>query len=102
MAQLDDEQRTLDSYGVREWMTIRVSENEISCSSGVGGVLTISIASQADSSDPNARALAGQYSDDSRVEKFELTKEEYEARNGEYSDCLLKQNVLILLCSPLA
>ncbi|GAA5911538.1 tubulin-folding cofactor B [Sporobolomyces salmoneus] len=58
LAQLDDDQRTLDSYGVREWMTIRV-----------------------ESSDPNARALAGQYSDDSRVEKFELTKEEYEARN---------------------
>ncbi|GAA5854942.1 hypothetical protein JCM5353_008644 [Sporobolomyces roseus] len=58
LAMLDDETRTLDSYGVREWMTIRV-----------------------ESSDPNARAVAGQFTDDSRVEKFELTKEEYEARN---------------------
>ncbi|GAA5963061.1 hypothetical protein JCM3765_001755 [Sporobolomyces pararoseus] len=58
LAQLNDDQRTLESYGAREWMTIRV-----------------------DSSDPHARALAGQYTDDSRVEKFELTKEEYEARN---------------------
>ncbi|GAA5836100.1 hypothetical protein JCM3766R1_001965 [Sporobolomyces carnicolor] len=58
IATLDQEDRSLDSYGVREWMTIRV-----------------------ESSDPHARALVGQYTDDSRVEKFELTKEEYEARN---------------------
>ncbi|GAA5928623.1 tubulin-folding cofactor B [Sporobolomyces koalae] len=58
LAALDDDQRTLESYGVREWMTVRV-----------------------ESSDPHARGLAGQYTDDSRVEKFELTQQEYEARN---------------------
>ncbi|GAA5893766.1 hypothetical protein JCM5296_001128 [Sporobolomyces johnsonii] len=58
LAVLDDNNRTLESYGVREWMTIRV-----------------------ESSDPNARSLAGQFTDDSQVDKFELTKEEYEARS---------------------
>ncbi|GAA6022352.1 hypothetical protein JCM11491_003231 [Sporobolomyces phaffii] len=57
LATLDDDHRTLDSYGASEWMTIRV-----------------------ESSDPHARALAGQYTDDSRVDKFELTQQEYEAR----------------------
>ncbi|GAA6060529.1 hypothetical protein JCM10212_005610 [Sporobolomyces blumeae] len=57
VAVLDNDDRPLDSYGVREWMIIRV-----------------------DSSDTNARSLVGQFSDDSQVEKFELTQEEYEAR----------------------
>ncbi|GAA5851330.1 hypothetical protein JCM8547_004209 [Rhodosporidiobolus lusitaniae] len=57
LASLDEEGRTLDSYGVREYMTIRV-----------------------ESSDPHARGLAGQFTDESQVEKFELTQEEYEAR----------------------
>ncbi|BGP39926.1 hypothetical protein JCM10450v2_003905 [Rhodotorula kratochvilovae] len=58
LAVLDDEDRTLASYGLREYMTIRV-----------------------DSNDPHARGLAGQYTDDSQVEKFELTEEEYAARS---------------------
>ncbi|KAM0746866.1 hypothetical protein T439DRAFT_329551 [Meredithblackwellia eburnea MCA 4105] len=57
LAVLDEDERTLASYGAREWMTLRV-----------------------DSSDPQVRSLAGQFSDPSQVEKFELTKEEYEAR----------------------
>ncbi|GJN89282.1 hypothetical protein Rhopal_002261-T1 [Rhodotorula paludigena] len=57
LAVLDDDARTLDSYGLREYMTIRV-----------------------ESSDPHARGLAGQYTDDSQVDKFELTEEEYAAR----------------------
>ncbi|GAA5909943.1 hypothetical protein JCM8208_006394 [Rhodotorula glutinis] len=57
LALLDDDRKTLDSYGIREYMTIRV-----------------------DSNDPHARGLAGQYTDDSHVDKFELTEEEYAAR----------------------
>ena len=44
---------------------------------------------QVESSDPNARAVAGQFTDDARAEKFELTKEEYEARNGTPRSCLI-------------
>ncbi|TNY20888.1 tubulin-folding cofactor B [Rhodotorula diobovata] len=57
LAVLDHDDRTLDSYGIREYMTIRV-----------------------DSNDPHARGLAGQFADDSQVDKFELTEEEYAAR----------------------
>ncbi|GAA5821521.1 hypothetical protein JCM3770_001062 [Rhodotorula araucariae] len=57
VAVLDNDDRTLASYGLGEYMTIRV-----------------------DSNDPHARGLAGQYTDDSQVEKFELTEEEYAAR----------------------
>lgn len=38
--------------------------------------------SQVDSNDPHARGLAGQFADDSQVDKFELTEEEYAARRG--------------------
>ncbi|GAA5981749.1 hypothetical protein JCM10908_004588 [Rhodotorula pacifica] len=58
IASLDDEKRTLADYGVQEYMTIRV-----------------------DSSDPHAKSLAGQFTDDSHVEKFELTEEEYARRS---------------------
>ncbi|GAA5977632.1 hypothetical protein JCM11641_006881 [Rhodosporidiobolus odoratus] len=54
---LDDDARTLEDYGVREYMTIRV-----------------------ESSDPHAQGLGGQSTDDSQVEKFELTQAEYESR----------------------
>ncbi|GAA5857921.1 hypothetical protein JCM9279_000635 [Rhodotorula babjevae] len=57
LAVLGNDNKTLDSYGLREYMTIRV-----------------------DSNDPHARGLAGQYTDDSQVDKFELTEEEYAAR----------------------
>ncbi|KAK1925028.1 tubulin-folding cofactor B [Papiliotrema laurentii] len=56
VASLDDENRTLENYGLQEWNVIKV-----------------------DSSDPNARP--GEFSDLSAVEKFELTPEEYEARS---------------------
>ncbi|KAK4699650.1 tubulin-specific chaperone B, partial [Phenoliferia sp. Uapishka_3] len=57
LAVLDSDDRTLESYGAREWMTLRV-----------------------DNLDPTSRSTAGQYTDISRVEKFELTTEEYEQR----------------------
>lgn len=43
---------------------------------------TASFLQQVESSDPHARGLAGQYTDDSQVDKFELTEEEYAARRG--------------------
>ncbi|POY71813.1 hypothetical protein BMF94_5174 [Rhodotorula taiwanensis] len=57
VALLDQDSKTLADYGAQEYMTIRV-----------------------ESSDPHARGLAGQFTDDSQVEKFELTPEEYAAR----------------------
>ncbi|BGO93979.1 hypothetical protein NBRC10512_005214 [Rhodotorula toruloides] len=57
VAVLDNDDRTLASYGIAEYMTIRV-----------------------DSSDPQAASFANQFVDDSQVEKFELTEEEYAAR----------------------
>ncbi|GAA6027300.1 hypothetical protein JCM8097_002572 [Rhodosporidiobolus ruineniae] len=57
LAVLDDDNRTLEQYGVTNYLTIRV-----------------------DSTDPLARSLAAQFADDSQVEKFELTPEEYAAR----------------------
>ncbi|GAA5824195.1 hypothetical protein JCM11251_001562 [Rhodosporidiobolus azoricus] len=58
LAVLDNDDRTLGSYGITEYMTIRVDPSD----------------------DPFSRGLAGQFTDDSQVEKFELTQEEYEAR----------------------
>ncbi|KAM0787654.1 hypothetical protein ACM66B_003718 [Microbotryomycetes sp. NB124-2] len=60
VAQLDDKDRTLDSYGIRDWMTIKV-----------------------DSSDPTT-SLA-QFTDLSQVDKYEMSDRDYEAR----SDSLL-------------
>ncbi|WVQ78024.1 hypothetical protein IAT38_000105 [Cryptococcus sp. DSM 104549] len=55
LASLDDNSRTLASYGVQEWNLIKV-----------------------DNTDPNYRP--GEFTDDSNLERFELTNEEYEAR----------------------
>ncbi|WVQ98654.1 hypothetical protein IAU59_005785 [Kwoniella sp. CBS 9459] len=54
-AKLDDEGRTLKSYGIEEWNCVKV-----------------------DNTDPNYRP--GEYTDESNLERFELTNEEYEAR----------------------
>lgn len=35
-----------------------------------------------DSSDPHAKITAGQFTDTSNLERFELTMDEYEARPG--------------------
>ncbi|KAL7414779.1 CAP Gly-rich domain-containing protein [Mrakia frigida] len=55
VASMDDSNRTLGSYGVVDWMCIKVTNK-----------------------DPNA--VAGAYTDSSNVQKFELTETEYEAR----------------------
>ncbi|BGP31913.1 hypothetical protein JCM10296v2_003692 [Rhodotorula toruloides] len=57
VAVLENDERTLASYGIADYMTIRV-----------------------DSSDPRAASFANQFVDDSQVEKFELTEEEYATR----------------------
>ncbi len=59
LAFLNDEGRTLGSYGPTDYMTIRV-----------------------DTTDPTIKAKAGQYTDVSLVDKFELTEEEYDKRTG--------------------
>ncbi|WVQ71590.1 hypothetical protein IAR50_001130 [Cryptococcus sp. DSM 104548] len=55
LAVLDDENRTLASYGLQEWNCIKV-----------------------DNTDPTYRP--GEFTDDSNLERFELTPEEYAAR----------------------
>ncbi|KAK4056832.1 hypothetical protein OIO90_002082 [Microbotryomycetes sp. JL221] len=62
LASLDDESRTLDSYGIKEWMTIKV-----------------------ESTDASFTAAASQFTDLSQVEKYEMSDKDYEAR----SDSLL-------------
>jgi len=59
LAYLTDEGCTLGSYGPTDYMTIRV-----------------------DTTDPTIKAKAGQYTDVSLVDKFELTEEEYDQRTG--------------------
>lgn len=59
---LNDESRTLGSYGPTDYMTIRV-----------------------DTTDPTIKAKAGQFTDVSLVDKFELTEEEYDKRTGRFS-----------------
>ncbi|WVR05113.1 hypothetical protein IAU60_002125 [Kwoniella sp. DSM 27419] len=54
-ASLDDESRSLSSYGLEEWNCIKV-----------------------DNTDPSYRP--GQFTDESNLERFELTSEEYESR----------------------
>ncbi|WWD01458.1 hypothetical protein V866_008402 [Kwoniella sp. B9012] len=56
IAQLSEESRTLVEYGVKEWQCIKV-----------------------DNIDPNYRP--GEFTDESNLERFELTNEEYESRN---------------------
>lgn len=75
LASLDDETRSLDSYGVAEFNCIKVcTQRRILFSN-------CTLIDQVDNSDPNARP--GEWNDVTGVEKFELSKEEYEARNGE-------------------
>lgn len=82
----DDQTRTLEQCGVVEWMTIRVSST-FCCVCDEFTSLNqnadfLSVAHKVDSTDPNAKSLAGQFSDTRNVEKFNITKEEYEARPG--------------------
>lgn len=55
---LSDDEKTLHEYGVQEWCVIEIN-----------------------SSDPNARP-AGEFTDTSRVDKYEISQEDYEARSG--------------------
>lgn len=59
MAYLDDDSRTLGSFNPTDYMTVRV-----------------------DTTDKSLKAMAGQFTDTSKVDKFELTEEEYEKRTG--------------------
>lgn len=80
VASLDDENRTLENYGLQEWNVIKV------CHPCLIPLTDTTAQPQVDSSDPNARP--GEFSDLSAVEKFELTPEEYEARSGELTTSL--------------
>lgn len=84
LAVLDDDSRTLESYGVRDYMTIRVRPLSLASISVSYFSLILFLLPQVESTDPFARGLAGQYTDDSKVDKFELTQEEYEARRGAF------------------
>ncbi|WWC69527.1 uncharacterized protein I206_103469 [Kwoniella pini CBS 10737] len=53
---LSEESRTLEEYSVKEWQCIKI-----------------------DNTDPNYRP--GEFTDESNLERFELTNEEYESRN---------------------
>ena len=70
---LDDENRTLEGYGVVDLNCIKV-----------------------DNLNPNARP--GEFSDLSAVDKFELTPEEYEARSGQFSLCYPVKSSELNLC----
>ncbi|KAG8900284.1 putative PHD type zinc finger protein with BAH domain-containing protein [Tulasnella sp. 403] len=64
--QLDDESASLASYGVQDWNLIKVSDKN------------------------PATSLAGQFTDVSQVEKFELSKEDYEQRRDLAPDTVLQ------------
>jgi len=57
LAILDDDQKPLGYYSLRDWQVLKVKDTN-----------------------PATAALAGQYTDVSRVEKFEISEEEYAAR----------------------
>ena len=77
---MDDEQGTLSRYGVQEYQCLKVSNSQ--------NLVTVLLRSsyidarQVENTDPNARE-GGEFTDVSQVEKFELTREEYESRPGE-------------------
>jgi len=74
---LSDEARTLASYGPTDYMTIRV-----------------------DTTDPTIKARAGQFTDVSLVDKFELTEEEYDKRSGEQPTSAPLTSALASLTRP--
>ncbi|KZT38183.1 hypothetical protein SISSUDRAFT_1062206 [Sistotremastrum suecicum HHB10207 ss-3] len=57
LASLDDDDRPLGYYSVRDFQVLKIQDTN-----------------------PSSTSLAGQYTDVSRVEKFEISKEEYEQR----------------------
>jgi tubulin-folding cofactor B len=73
IANLNDDTRTLESYGIAEWQHIKVDLGSESYSG-------LTDSEQVDNLDPNARP--GEFSDLTGVEKFELSNEEYESRSG--------------------
>lgn len=54
---------------------------------------------QVDSTDPKAKATAGQFTDTANLERFELTMEEYENRTGRYTLSTLSCQTLHFLLS---
>lgn len=77
---LQDEQKTLEAYGIAEWNCIKV------CRLKQYLVQMHQLMGQVENTDPNARP-EGEFTDLSAVNKFELTNEEYEARQGPCSLC---------------
>ncbi|KAF8508906.1 CAP Gly-rich domain-containing protein [Gautieria morchelliformis] len=57
LAVLDDDRKSLGYYNIRDWQVLKVKDTN-----------------------PATASLAGQYTDVSRVEKFEISEEEYAAR----------------------
>lgn len=72
---LDDDSRTLASYGLEEWNCIKVRFPFLQPSKAK---LTLSC-QQVDNIDPNYRP--GEFTDESNLERFELSPEEYAARS---------------------
>lgn len=82
LASLNDENLTLEAYGVKDGQCLRVSLKQYPFldDSQVSGILPKIL--QIDNTDPTARP--GEWNDTTGVEKFELTQEEYESRNGNF------------------
>lgn len=89
VATMTDESQSLGAYGLQEWNCIKVGGMSL-CDS--------ELTKQVDNTDPNARP--GEFSDLSAVDKFELTKEEYEARPGRSSVVLSAIHLLMPLQTP--
>lgn len=74
IAVLDDDSRPLGYYSVGSGQFLKVNH-----SLSIGR--NVLIDGKVEDTNPSA-TLTGQFTDLSQVEKFELTKEEYEKRNG--------------------
>jgi tubulin-specific chaperone B len=85
LAVLDDDRKTLGYYGIRDWQVLKVSHLALIRRPSSASFEMIDdniLLEKVKDTNPATASLAGQYTDVSRVEKFEITEEEYAARQG--------------------
>lgn len=78
---LDEDERVIATYNVRDYLTLKVRPLLSMCDESNLTEISPHLG-KVDSTDPAAHTNAQQFTDLSRVDKFELTREEYELRPG--------------------
>lgn len=79
VAVLNEEQRPLGFYGLRDWQVLKVRcKNRRDFRANIDSKFV----PQVTDTNPIGASLAGQFSDVSQVEKFEISEQEYARRQG--------------------